>query len=77
MNADGTGQRRLTSSSGVDMTPAFSPDGRRIVFASDRGAAAGRYSTDLYVAAGAGGPARRLTRLAGAARAPHWAEAAQ
>lgn len=32
MNADGTGQRRLTNTPGYDGGPFFSPDGRRIVW---------------------------------------------
>jgi Tol biopolymer transport system component/serine/threonine protein kinase len=36
MNPDGTGQRRLTYEKAEDMTPAFSPDGRKIAFTSRR-----------------------------------------
>ena len=36
MNADGTGQVQLTNGGGLDFRPGFSPDGRRIVFESDR-----------------------------------------
>jgi Tol biopolymer transport system component len=36
MNADGTNQTRLTSSSGFDGQPAWSPAGNKIVFSSDR-----------------------------------------
>jgi Tol biopolymer transport system component len=35
-NADGSGVRRLTTAQGIDGTPAWSPDGRRIVFRSNR-----------------------------------------
>jgi Tol biopolymer transport system component/predicted Ser/Thr protein kinase len=35
-NADGSGQRQLTSDAGVNVAPAVSPDGRYIVFISTR-----------------------------------------
>ncbi|HBV20608.1 MAG TPA: Tol-Pal system protein TolB, partial [Nitrosomonas sp.] len=37
INADGSGLQRLTRSSGIDTEPSFSPDGRYIIFTSDRG----------------------------------------
>jgi len=36
MNADGSAQRRLTDHPGQDRYPAWSSDGRRILFYSDR-----------------------------------------
>jgi len=36
MNADGSGQTRLTNSPGLDFWPAWSSDGTKIVFTSDR-----------------------------------------
>mgnify|MGYP000863034904 FL=1 len=36
MNADGTGQARLTSEPANDLQPAWSPDGTRIAFTSAR-----------------------------------------
>ena len=57
MRADGTEQRRLTKSRGIDMRPACSPDGKRIAFTSNRD---GNY--EVYVMGADGANARRLTR---------------
>jgi Tol biopolymer transport system component len=43
MNADGGGQRRLTSDTGFESNPAWSPDGRRIAFAGGRDGNSGIY----------------------------------
>jgi D-alanyl-D-alanine carboxypeptidase len=61
MNADGSGQRRLTRNLSGDFHPAWSPDGRKIVF-ENRGASAGGGKSsswyDVYVvnADGSGQP---------------------
>ena len=36
MKADGSDVRRLTNNPALDALPAYSPDGKRIVFVSDR-----------------------------------------
>jgi Tol biopolymer transport system component len=36
MNADGTGLEQVTTYAGFDGFPMFSPDGRRLAFASNR-----------------------------------------
>ena len=36
MNADGTGQTRITNNTASDVQPAWSPDGTKIAFASNR-----------------------------------------
>jgi dipeptidyl aminopeptidase/acylaminoacyl peptidase len=36
INADGSGLTALTSNSAADLSPAWSPDGTKIVFSSDR-----------------------------------------
>lgn len=50
MNFDGTGITRLTTNSGIDTAPAFSPDGAKIFFASNR---TGNYRIYSMTAAGA------------------------
>jgi Tol biopolymer transport system component len=37
MNADGSNQTRLTNNTARDFSPSWSPDGKKILFSSDRG----------------------------------------
>jgi TolB protein len=67
MNADGTGLTRLTRTGALEATPVWSPDGRKIAFASDRHVKRGpreRNGRDfeLYVMRADGTHIRRLTR---------------
>jgi serine/threonine protein kinase/Tol biopolymer transport system component len=57
MNADGTGRRQLTSDSGSNIHPSPSPDGRYIVFESDRGGKDDVWRMDLD-----GNNAKQLTQ---------------
>jgi TolB protein len=64
MSSDGSGVTRLTSSPGFDVAPAWSPDGSKIVFASDRdniviGPAA--VATKIYVMNADGSAQTRIT----------------
>ena len=56
VNADGSGLRRLSRSSGIDTEPTFTPDGKEIFFTSDRGGSAQVYRVSVE-----GGEARRVT----------------
>jgi TolB protein len=71
---DGTGLRPLTNA-GLrrkfsNDSPAWSPDGKRIVFVSDRGAKASL--SDIYVMNADGTGQKRLTRLPGWSGFPDW-----
>jgi Tol biopolymer transport system component len=46
MNPDGTGETNLTNNPSFDATPAWSPDGSRIAFASNRD---GDVNSDIFV----------------------------
>ena len=63
MNADGTGQTRITNNPAEDQTPAWSPDGAEIVFTSDRGTP--RFF-DVYKMNADGSGVTNLTSAAGA-----------
>ncbi|MBA3242041.1 MAG: PD40 domain-containing protein, partial [Acidobacteria bacterium] len=71
MNADGTGQVRLTNNGGNDDNPRFSPNGAKILFQSDRDDAANGYN-DIYVMNADGSGQTRLTTAAGDDCAPSW-----
>jgi Tol biopolymer transport system component len=68
MNADGSNQRRLTSSPGRDAHPQFSPDGKKIAFQSPRDGV----DTNLYVMNGDGSRQVKITRHKGFAGVPNW-----
>src|SRR3954464_14371018 len=58
ISPDGSGVRRLTSTSAIDTEPRFSPDGQWIYFTSDRGGSPQVYRMP---ASGGGGEPQRVT----------------
>jgi Tol biopolymer transport system component len=71
MNADGTNQRNLTNHLGEDMLPAWSPDGRRIAFTSDRDG-----NKEIYVMNADGTNQRNLTNYSAEDMLPAWSPVA-
>ena len=67
MNADGTGQTRLTFDQAVDGSPTWSPDGSRIAFQSDRDG-----NHEIYVVSVDGADLIRLTDNTQADVLPAW-----
>ena len=67
---DGANQRRITVGRQLNNAPTWSPDGRFVAFASDRGEAAGK--TDIYVADAAGRTVSRVTKNPGYNAYPSW-----
>jgi len=67
MDADGSNQARLTRGPSGDWSPAWSPDGRRIAFHSDRDG-----NWDIYVMDADGSKRTRLTRNEANDMAPAW-----
>ncbi len=67
MNISGSNLRKLTSSFGIDVSPAFSPDGSNIAFVSDRGG-----SPQVYVMDSNGRGIRRLTFEGSYNTSPSW-----
>ncbi len=67
INADGSGQRRLTSPPGQSTIPVWSPDGRRIVFVRSR-----EDDSQIYVMNADGTGQQRLTNPPGTSTFPAW-----
>ena len=76
MNADGSNPRRLTNNRGWDFAPAWSPDGKRIAFVSDRDghvhAKHGWSTNEIYVMDTDGGNQQNLTNDPHDDRSPSW-----
>ncbi len=76
MDADGKNQRRLTNNLARDYEPSWSPDGKRIVFISDRDGhplrIPGFFSSDIYVMDADGGNQQNLTNHPADDRDPSW-----
>ena len=67
MNADGSGIRRITTSPFQDLNPSWSPDGKNIVFISDRNGISNLYTVNLEEMT-----VRPLTNLLTSASSPTW-----
>jgi Tol biopolymer transport system component len=66
IHADGTGLARLTSGDGTEQSPAWSPDGTRILFTRHEG------NTDIYTVRGDGSELVRLTEYPSREFSPSW-----
>lgn len=71
VNVDATGLQRLTNNAGRDLDPAWSPDGKRIAFASDR-AGTGAGDLDIYVMDADGSNVVRRTQTGRSNTSPAW-----
>ena len=69
MDVDGGNQRNLTNHPDRDVEPSWSPDGKRIVFVSNRTRDLNR---DIYVMDADGGNPRNLTNHPDDEEAPAW-----
>ena len=67
MNADGSGLTRLTNYPGNDSSPAWSPDGSKLAFASERDG-----NLEVYVMNADGSIPTRLTNNPGFDGEPDW-----
>ena len=72
MNADGSGQTRVTSNNVGEWDPQLSPDGAHIVFASDRDHPESSWNRDVYTMNTDGTNIHRLTSQDGTAESPRY-----
>ena len=69
MNIHGKNPRRLTNSRHNDVSPSWSPDGKRIAFSSKRD---GGVTSEIYVMDADGGNPQRLTNNGHDDYSPSW-----
>lgn len=71
INADGTGDHRLTTATYAEQEPAWTPDGRKLVYTGDADPTPGTF--DLFLAPADGtAPPLQLTHAAGLNAWPDW-----
>ncbi len=68
MNADGSEQANLTNNEAIDWSPAWSPDGSKIIFVSDRD----EKNPEIYVMNADGTEQTRLTHNPAEDILPAW-----
>ena len=67
MNANGSHKAKVTAKGGSDFEPAYSPDGKKIAFAKERGG-----NRDVYVMKADGSHKKRLTSDPAFDQPPGW-----